>query len=188
MAQTPAEQRGKQIVDQAVEALGGNAFLALEDRTETGRAYSYYRDEISGLSIAKIYTRYITVAPDKTGELQGQRERQVFGKNEDSSVLFTEDGAWEITWRGAKELPKDRLDRYRETLLRNIFYILRQRLHERGMIFEFRGSDVFDNHAGEHCRHHGLGGPAGDRVLSPVDPPARAPGVCAQESGDQGAG
>ena len=145
MAQTPAEQRGKQIVDQAVEALGGNAFLALEDRTETGRAYSYYRDEISGLSIAKIYTRYITVAPNKTGELQGQRERQVFGKNEDSSVLFTEDGAWEITWRGAKELPKDRLDRYRETLLRNIFYILRQRLHERGMIFEFRGSDVFDN-------------------------------------------
>jgi hypothetical protein len=145
MAQTPAEQRGKKIVDQAVEALGGNAFLTMEDRTESGRAYSYYHDQISGLSIAKIYTRYITVAPNKTGELQGQREHQVFGKNEDSGVLFTEDGGWEITWRGAKELPKDRVDRYRESLLRNIFYLFRQRLHEPGMIFEFRGSDVWEN-------------------------------------------
>lgn len=145
MAQTPAEQRGKKIVDQAVEALGGNAFLTMEDRTEAGRAYSYYHDQISGLSIAKIYTRYITVAPNKTGELQGQRERQAFGKNEDSAVLFTEDGGWEISWRGAKELPKDRVDRYRESLLRNVFYLFRQRLHEPGMIFEFRGSDVWEN-------------------------------------------
>jgi hypothetical protein len=145
MAQTPAEVRGKKLIDQAVEALGGNAFLTMEDRIESGRAYSYYRDQISGLSVAKIYTRYISVAPNKTGEAQGQRERQAFGKNEDSSVLFTEDGAWEITWRGSKELPKDRVDRYRESLLRNVFYILRQRLHEPGMIFEYRGSDVFEN-------------------------------------------
>lgn len=144
-AQTPAEQRGKKIIDQAVQALGGNAFLTMQDRTESGRAYSYYRDQISGLSIAKIYTRYLNIPQSKTGELQGQRERQAFGKNEDSSVLFTEDGAWEITWRGSKDLPKDRVDRYRESLLRNIFYILRQRLHEPGMIFEARGADVFEN-------------------------------------------
>jgi len=35
-------------------------------------------------------------------------------------------------------------DRHRETTLHNIFYILRQRLHERGMEFESRGSDVVD--------------------------------------------
>lgn len=144
-AQTPAEQRGKKLIDQAVEALGGDKFLKMEDRVESGRAYSFYREQISGLSIAKIYTRYITVAQGKTGEQLGVRERQAFGKNEDNSVLFNENGGWEITWRGAKELPKDRLDRYRETTLRNIFYILRQRLNEPGMIFESRGSDVFEN-------------------------------------------
>ena len=91
-----------------MQALGGENFLNMEDRIETGRAYSFYRDQISGLSIANIYTRYITVAPEKTGEDLGQREREAFGKNEDSAVLFTENGGWEINWRGSKELPKDR--------------------------------------------------------------------------------
>jgi hypothetical protein len=144
-AQTPAEQRGKKIIDAAIQALGGNNFLQMEDRIESGRAYSFYRDNISGRDIARIYTRYITVPAGKTGQMLGQRERDAFGKNEDSSVLFTENGAWEINWRGSKELPKERVDRYRDSLLRNVLYILRVRLHEPGMIFESRGSDVIDN-------------------------------------------
>ena len=144
-AQTAAEKRGKQIVDEAVAALGGEKFLTMEDRVESGRAYSFYRDQLTGLSIAKIYTRYLTVANGKSGEDIGQRERQAFGKNEDTSVLFTENAGWEISWRGSKDMAKERYDRYRETTLRNVLYIFRQRLHEPGMIFESRGTDVFEN-------------------------------------------
>lgn len=144
MAQTQ-EQRGKKVIADAVSALGGQKFLEMADRIESGRAYSFYRDELTGLSIAKIYTRYVTVAKGKSGEELGVRERENFGKNEDSSVLFLENTGWEITWRGAKELPKDRFDRYKDTTLRNILYILRHRLNEPGMIFESRGADVFDN-------------------------------------------
>jgi hypothetical protein len=140
-----AEERGKKVIDDAVAALGGQKFLTMADRLESGRAYSFYRERLSGLSIAKIYTRYVTVPAGKSGEELGVRERQAFGKNEDSAVLFLENGGWEITFRGAKELPKDRLDRYRDTTLRNIFYLLRQRLQEPGMIFESRGSDVWEN-------------------------------------------
>jgi len=99
-----AEQRGKRLIDAALAALGGEKFRAMEDRIEAGRAYSFYREELSGLSIAKIYTRYITVPPSRSGQDLGVREREAFGKNEDSSVLFLENGAWEVTWRGAKEL------------------------------------------------------------------------------------
>ena len=144
-AQTQSEVKGKKIIDACVQALGGQKFLTMSDRVESGRAYSYYRDQISGLSIAKIYTRYITVAPDKTGVEIAQRERQAFGKDEDSFVLFVEKGAWNVTFRGAKELEPDQLNRYRETTLRNIFYILRIRLKEPGMIFEARGSDVVEH-------------------------------------------
>src|SRR5262249_53268835 len=63
-----ADKRGKQVIDDAVAALGGAKFLAMEDRVEAGRAYSFYREQLSGLSIAKIYTRYLGVAPGKTGE------------------------------------------------------------------------------------------------------------------------
>jgi|SRR5579871_4448756 len=145
LGQLADEKRGKELINQAVKALGGEKFLTMEDRIETGRAYSFYRDQISGLSLAKIYTRYITVAPGKSGEELGVREREAFGKAEDVAVLFTETGGWEITWRGAKDLEKDRVERYRQTTLRDVLYILRQRLNEPGMIFEYTGSDVFDN-------------------------------------------
>ena len=72
------------------------------------------------------------------------RERQSFGKNEDSAVVLREDGGANITYRGPKALPMEDFERYRETTLHNIFYILRERLHEPGMDFESRGSDVVD--------------------------------------------
>jgi hypothetical protein len=139
------DARAKKIIADAVDALGGDRFLSMEDRIEAGRAYSFYRDRLSGLSIAKIYTRYLTVAKGKTGSEIGVREKQAFGKGEDSSVLFREDGAWDITFRGARLLEEDRVNRYHDTTMRNIFYILRIRLNEAGLVFESRGSDVIDN-------------------------------------------
>ena len=144
-AQTPSEVKGKKIIHEAIEALGGQSFLTMEDRTESGRAYSYYRDQISGLSVATIYTRYLHVPQDKSGTEIAQREKQAFGKNEDTSVLFTEKGGWQISWRGAREMEAAQLERYRQTTLKNVLYIFRVRLHEPGMVFEYRGSDVVDN-------------------------------------------
>jgi hypothetical protein len=117
----------------------------MQDRIEKGRAYSFFHDEISGLSVAKIYTRYIYVAPDRTGIDLGIQERQAFGKNEDYYVLFRQEGAWEVTFRGPKAQEKDRIQRYHDTTLNNVLYIFRQRLHEPGIIFESQGSDVIEN-------------------------------------------
>ena len=139
-AETAAE-RGKRVVDDAVKALGGDAFLNMEDRTEAGRAYSFYRQELAGLSIAKIYTRYLVPTPGQISV----RERQAFGKDEYASVLFTENGAWEITFRGARPLSDIREDAYKDSTLRNIFYILRQRLKEPGLLFYSQQSDIFQN-------------------------------------------
>ena len=52
--------RGERVVKEALAALGGDAFLNMKDRTETGRSYSFYRERLRGLSITTIYTRYLT--------------------------------------------------------------------------------------------------------------------------------
>src|SRR6478672_7443159 len=111
------EARGRKVIDDAIAALGGEKFLAMQDRIETGRAYSFFHDQLSGLSVAKIYTRYTTVPPGRTGIDLGIQERQAFGKNEDYFVLFRQEGAWEVTFRGPKELEKDRIQRNRDTTL-----------------------------------------------------------------------
>ncbi len=147
---TNIEKRGKQVIDDAVAALGGQKFLSMEDRIESGRAYSFYRDQISGLSIATIYTRYLTVAEGKTGEDLGVWEREAFGKNEDAGfVLLRENKGWDVNFQLNKEMDQDRFDRYRDTTLHDILYLLRMRLHEPGMIFESRGADVVENQSVE---------------------------------------
>jgi hypothetical protein len=136
-----AHERGKRVVNEALQAVGGKAYLAMEDREESGRAYSFYRQQLEGLSIAKIYTRYLTPVPGKPSV----RERQSFGKDDSNGVLFNQDGGWEITFRGARLLEPKRIENWRDGTLRNIFYILRQRLDEPGMDFYSRGSDLFEN-------------------------------------------
>ena len=135
------QERGKRVVDEALQAVGGNQFLHMEDRVESGRAYSFYNRELSGLSVAKIYTRYLTPIPGKIAV----REREAFGKDEASSILFTETDAWEITFRGARPLDDQRVARFKDSTLRNILYILRQRLGEPEMSFYSQGTDFWEN-------------------------------------------
>jgi hypothetical protein len=140
------QARGKQLIDDLVAALGGRSFLTMENRVESGRAYSFYHEQLSGLSVATIYTRYLS--PDQVhGENQLLvREREAFGKDEKSgAVLFTGAQGYQISYRGARPLPEDQLARYRATTLHNIFYILRERLNEPGLIFEYQGTETVDN-------------------------------------------
>lgn len=136
-----AADRGKRVVYEALQALGGDAFLTMNDRVESGRAYSFYREQISGLSVAKIYTHYLTPKPGSPEV----RERQAFGPKQDSAVLLTEKGAWEVTFRGARPLEDKRYETYKDSTLRNVLYILRQRLKEPELSFYSRGSDMYDN-------------------------------------------
>jgi hypothetical protein len=135
---------------EALAALGGDRYLAMQDRVEIGRAYSFYREEVSGLSQAAIYTQYLP-AGDAGPDSLRVRERQSFGKMEKekfkeiSAVLFTRGQLYEITFRGARPLPDDSLSRYNSTTFHNVFYILRVRLNEPGMAFDGKGLDVWMN-------------------------------------------
>jgi hypothetical protein len=137
------QERGRKMVDEALAALGGNAFLEMKDRVESGRAYSFYRERLTGLAVATIYTRYLSGPAGE--EKLAVRERQAFGKNEDQVVLFTDTGGYTLTYRGARPIKPDRYQRYADTTRRNFLYILRERLNEPGMIYEYRETTVWQN-------------------------------------------
>lgn len=140
-----AQERGKRVVNEALQVLGGPAFLRVEDRVESGRAYSFFREQLAGLSVAKFYTRYLVrPEPPVPGKIQ-VRERQAFGKDESNYVLFADHGAWEVTYKGARPLDDQRVANYQDSTRRNIFYILRERLGEPGLEFYSQGSDRLEN-------------------------------------------
>lgn len=136
------QERGERVVEEALTALGGEKFTAMKDRVETGRAYSFYRDRLTGLSIANIYTQY-TETPGKNG--LAMRERQAFGKNEDYYVLFNDTGGYVVTFRGARPMDTERYTRWVDSSHHNVLYILRKRLKEPGLIIESKGTTVWQN-------------------------------------------
>lgn len=148
-----AEQKGRKVVDDAIAALGGDAFLHVQDRIESGRAYSFYNSALSGTTVAKIYTRYLKpTGPLVPGQLQVE-ERQSFGvlsrgrfEEQLGFVLFNaKPEGWEVTFRGARPVPDDQLARYKDTTLHNFLYIVRERLKEPDVSFYSLGSDFIDS-------------------------------------------
>src|SRR4051812_41207902 len=135
-----SEDQGKETVNQALQALGGDHFLNMHTRVSSGRLYSFFRDQISGAEVAHIYTEYPTT-PEK-GSL-GIIERQVLGKKQDYSYLFLGNAGWDITFRGARQVEDETWNRYRRSTENDILYILKVRKDEPGWIYDFVGSQVF---------------------------------------------
>lgn len=136
-----SQERAKKIVSDTVHALGGDGFRFMQARTENGRAYSFYREQISGLSTARIRTKYLDQA---IGGIR-MAQRQEFGKKQEEAVILTGANAWDVTFRGAKPLGDDRIKQFATSALNDVFYILRMRLDEPGMAFDARGRDVVEN-------------------------------------------
>jgi hypothetical protein len=137
-SQTPS--KGRQIIDQTVQALGGDAFLQMKTRVSGGRIYTFFHDRTSGSDIARIYTAYDAELPTKG---LGLREREVLGKKQDYSYLYLGDQAFDITFRGARPIPDEDWDRYERTTTNDILYLLRFRRNEPGMQYDYVGSEVY---------------------------------------------
>jgi hypothetical protein len=142
--QETRQDRGKRVVQEALAAVGGDAFLGLKDRTESGRLYSFDggTGRVGGGITALIYTQYLPPVPGQFSV----RIRQIFGNDQDEGgFLFTPGGAWNLTFRGARPLDEADFATYRENGMRGIFYILRQRLNEPGLSFYSQGGDIFEH-------------------------------------------
>jgi|HubBroStandDraft_1064217.scaffolds.fasta_scaffold00393_21 hypothetical protein len=146
-------QRGKRVVDEALAALGGQAFLNMQNRVEAGRIYGFYNEKLSGLGMSALYTNYLP-RPDppepaflgvRVRDARGRKLEDVVGKKPDDVILYTDGTGYELTFRGARPLADTVIQQFKTATLHNIFYILRQRLGEPGMAFDSRGADFFEN-------------------------------------------
>ncbi len=133
-AMSPAQaqeksERARALFDQAIEALGDEAFLNLKSEKMEGRVYSFRRDQLTGLSTFVAYTRY----PDQ--------QREEYGKNKETIMVYSEGQGWEIDIHGAKPVPEEEMNTHLERESMSAFHILRYRLGEPGILLEYAGRD-----------------------------------------------
>src|ERR1700761_6735958 len=139
VAQSDAN-KGKEIIDKAVAALGADRFLQMGNRIARGRVYAFFHDQLSGLDVTTIYTEYL---PAKPAQGIALREREVLGKKQDYSYLFLSNQAFDVTYRGARPVPDETWQRYVRTTENDILYILKVRRDEPGLIYDYAGSHVY---------------------------------------------
>jgi hypothetical protein len=125
-------QKAKQIIDQAIQAMGGQAYLTITDSKLEGRAYSFHHGEPN--SLGTVFWRFRKF-PDK--------DRVELTKKRDIIQIYSGDKGYEITYKGVRDLElKDQLEPYLRRRHYSLDIVLRQWLHQPGVALFYEGQKV----------------------------------------------
>jgi len=131
----PDALKAKKLIDQMIQALGGDAYLHVQDITQEGRTNGFYHGRPSG-GTAPFWRFY--KFPDK--------ERVELTKKRDWIVIHNGGRGTETTFHGTR--PEDE-DANREYKLREEYSmenVLRNWLNAPGTVFFYDGAGFTDNH------------------------------------------
>ncbi len=125
--------KARQILDQAVEAMGGNAYLNVHDVTCIGRIGQFdHAGDVTGFGKFIDYTQ----PPFK--------ERQENLPKRNIIQVYNGNKGWDLDRGGVSDAPKSDVTDFEEDTQKDLDYILRKRSHEPGMILRYGGPDVVD--------------------------------------------
>ncbi len=125
------QKKAQAILDQAIQALGGQAYLSIQDVSQQGRTYSFHngRPNSNGIVFWRFY-KY----PDK--------DRLELTKQRDVIELFNGDKGFELTFKGAEPQEAKILSDYNRRRHYALDYVLREWIHQAGMAFFYEGQTV----------------------------------------------
>jgi hypothetical protein len=127
----PGVQKAQQLLEQMVQALGGQAYLNIQDMQQTGRTYSFYHGESTGPGA--LYWRFWKW-PDK--------ERVELTKQRDWFMVYAGDKGYEITFRGTALIEQEVLDDYLRRREHSLPVVLRKWLREPGVALFYDGQGL----------------------------------------------
>ena len=131
----PAESaaKAKEILQQAIQALGGTAYLNLRDATCEGRLSQFgHAGELNGFEKFVDYT--IPPFKDRTENLP---KRNII-------TVMNGDKGWTLDRGGVSDASGADIAHFEEDTKKDIDYILRSRMKEPNMIFRYAGPDIVD--------------------------------------------
>lgn len=129
------DKKARAIVQQAIQALGGQYYLNVHTRETHGRGFSFHHGRASGTGT--IFWNFIEF-PDK--------ERTEYTPERDIARVYVGNRAWEITYKGPKLLDEKDLDDYLRQKRFSLDTILRTWLNDPGVILLYQGNAIAAQH------------------------------------------
>jgi hypothetical protein len=127
--------KARELLDQAIRTLGGQAYLGVRDLQQAGRAFSFFHGLPSSNGV--VFWRFMQF-PDK--------ERIEITKERDIAQIYNGDKAYEVTYKGPRPMePKDVTDYLRRRKF-SLDTILRTWVNDPTVALLYEGNTVAAEH------------------------------------------
>jgi hypothetical protein len=160
-AKDPGVQKAKQILDDMIRALGGEAYLNLREMSMEGRSYAFYHGKPSGLGI--VYWRFWQWPDQERIELTKQR---------DVVELYLGDLGYEITYKGTTALDPKQLSDYLRRREHSLEWVIRNWLPAPGSMILYEGTAIVEQNLADKVT---ILTASNDSVTVAVDPGSHLP-------------
>jgi hypothetical protein len=148
-----SDQRARTLLDQMVQALGGDAWLNRANMHVEGRGSSFFHGEPNPYVIEfhedirfdRPSATPPVVRADRIGFLT-DRGMILPGKVVDVVQIMTAGHGYEVTFKGKDELPKEQVDDYYRRQAHSIEDVVRDWIHAPGVMIVYEGANLVDRH------------------------------------------
>jgi hypothetical protein len=127
-------RKARALLDQAIQALGGQAFLNIHDMEQEGRTYSFHHGRPTSNGV--LFWRFVEY-PDK--------ERIEVTKERDVAYLYTGDKGYELTYKGPHPVEKKDLEDYVRRRRLSLETVLRVWTNDPGVALFYDGNALAGN-------------------------------------------
>jgi hypothetical protein len=131
LADQDNSRRARALLDGMIQALGGQAYLDIQDISQEGRTYGFHLGLPEGVGVP--FWRFY-VFPDK--------ERLELTKKRDWFVIYRGDQGFEITYQGTRSVDPKALSDYLRRRQYSLDWVVRKWLKEPGIALFYEGSAV----------------------------------------------
>jgi len=123
--------KAKALLDQAIQALGGDAYLKVADMSQQGRTYSFHRGDATSAGV--LFWRFVKFP---------ERERIELTKQRDVVYVYNGIRGYEVTFKGTASLDSKLLGDYLRRRDHSLEIVLRQWRKEPGVALFYEGSAI----------------------------------------------
>jgi hypothetical protein len=127
--------KAKSIVQQGIQALGGDTYLNIRDREQQGRGYGFHAGRASGPG--NLFWSF-SEFPDK--------ERVEITKERDVAELYIGAKGYELTYKGARPIEQKDLDDYLRRRRFSLDTVLRNWVRDSSVVMLFEGNAIAAQH------------------------------------------